>query len=91
MPYPDYPCTKCNSWIDPPPGTKKGMKFICPRCDDRVTWFGPDIPEDAVVSPPIKMEVTERKKNYRGKRCGSNVLHGACRPDIRPKHPKNPA
>ena len=62
MPYPDYPCTKCNSWIDPPPGTKNGAKFICPRCDDRVTWFGPDIPDDAVVPPAIKVKATERKK-----------------------------
>lgn len=62
MPFPDFPCSKCNSWIDPPQGTRHGAKFICPRCDDRVTWLGPDIPG---VPPPVQFvppEVTARKR-----------------------------
>lgn len=50
MPYPDYPCPKCNSWIDPPAGTLNGQKFRCPRCDDMILWLGPDISEDAPIT-----------------------------------------
>lgn len=50
MPFPDYPCPKCNSWIDPPPGTSKGQKFICPRCEDTIMWQGPDIAVDAPIT-----------------------------------------
>ena len=50
MPFPDYPCPKCNSWIDPPAGTTKGQKFICPRCDDTIIWQGPDIAADAPIT-----------------------------------------
>lgn len=50
MPYPDYPCPKCNSWIDPPAGTKNGQKFTCPRCEDAIVWLGPDISENAPIT-----------------------------------------
>ncbi|NBR05735.1 MAG: hypothetical protein EBT92_08185 [Planctomycetes bacterium] len=50
MPFPDYPCPKCNSWIDPPAGTVKGQKFICPRCEDTIVWQGPDIAIDAPIT-----------------------------------------
>lgn len=50
MPFPDYPCPKCNSWIDPPAGTTNGQKFICPRCEDTIIWQGPDIAADAPIT-----------------------------------------
>ncbi|MSR31639.1 MAG: hypothetical protein EXR99_09055 [Gemmataceae bacterium] len=43
MPFPDHPCPKCNSWIDPPAGTATGEKIVCPRCEDPIIWLGPAI------------------------------------------------